>query len=498
MSPTVMCERTIGSPTRADSIPKDREDGTCTGSTIPRNNPSLHTSTQKLLWKLDTRILPLFILLVLCSFLDRTNVGNAKLYHLEADLRMTNAQYNQALTAFYPLYIAGEIPSNLVLKKVTPRIWIGCMASLWGLICMCIGFVHTFAQFVSLRAVLGLAEGGLFPGMVLYLSTVYTRSELALRIGVLYTATSLSSAFGGLLARAVAEIGDRGGLSPWRWIFVIEGLFTMCVGAAVFLILPNSIAAARFLQEDERAVALQRLEGVEHGTGNKEIEEKFAWSEVRRAIFSPQTWLSASAYFGLLTGIYSFGLFLPTILAGIGYTANSAQLWSAIPYSIAACTTLAVAFLSDRLQLRGTMMLCTMPVAIVGYAVIANIGASHPRVKYGMTFLMATGLYSSVPPVLTWLANNSAGHYKRATAAALQLGIANCGGILASFIYPNSEGPRYHRGHTVVLGLLVAGWFAILANVVYCAKVNRDKARGRYDRYGGYGDDREPAFKMVL
>lgn len=139
-----------------------------------------------------------------------------------------------------------------------------------------------------------------------------------------------------------------------------------------------------------------------------------------------------------------------------------------------------------------------MPVAIVGYAVIANIGAGHARVKYGMTFLMATGLYSSVPPLLTWLANNSAGHYKRATAAALQLGLANCGGILASFIYSNSEGPGYHRGHSVVLGLLTAGWFAILANVVYCAKVNKDKARGRYDRYRGYGDDREPAFKMVL
>ncbi|KAH7413925.1 putative MFS transporter [Phaeosphaeria sp. MPI-PUGE-AT-0046c] len=455
-------------------------------------------STRKLLWKLDTRILPLFILLVLCSFLDRTNVGNAKLFHLEADLRMTNAQYNQGLTAFYPLYIVATVPSNLALKRVTPRIWIGLMAFLWGLICMCIGFIHSFAQFVGFRAILGFAEGGLFPGMVLCLSTIYTRSELALRIGVLYTATSLSSAFGGLLARAMAEVGHRGGLSPWRWIFVIEGLFTMTVGVAVFLILPNNLPAATFLREDERAMAVQRLKGIKHGTGNQEMEESISWSEVRRGLISPQTWLSASAYFGLLTGIYSFGLFLPTILAGIGYTANAAQLWSAIPYSVAACTTLGVAFLSDRMKLRGCVMLCTLPVAITGYAVIANIGDDHPKVKYGMTFMMATGIYSSVPPVLTWLANNSAGHYKRATAAALQLAIANCGGILASFIYPSREGPEYHKGHTIVLGLLTASWFCIFANVVYCAKINRDKARGKYEGYIGYGDDREPAFKMVL
>jgi MFS family permease len=169
--------------------------------------------------------LPVFVLLVLCSFLDRTNVGNAKVYKMDKDLKLSGRQWQQGLAAFYPLYIASEIPSNLILKKVTPRIWITLLVFVWGILCMCLGFVHNFNQFIALRALLGLAEGGLFPGMVLYLSTIYTRSELALRIGVLYTSTSLSSGFGGLLARAMAAIGDRGGLTPWRWIFVIDGLF---------------------------------------------------------------------------------------------------------------------------------------------------------------------------------------------------------------------------------------------------------------------------------
>ncbi|KAK3312541.1 major facilitator superfamily domain-containing protein [Apodospora peruviana] len=454
--------------------------------------------TRRLLWRLDRRILPVLILLVLCSFLDRTNVGNAKLYNLEKDLGMTNLQYQQGLAAFYPLYIAAEVPSNLVLKRVTPRIWIAFLTFLWGLLCMCLGFVHNFAQFISLRALLGLAEGGLFPAMVLYLSGIYTRSELALRIGVLYTATSLSGAFGGLLARAMAAIGDRGGLSAWRWIFVIEGLFTFIVAGFTYISLPNDIPSASFLSEDERKVGIRRLSGIEHGTGNTERDEKFSFAEIGRAIFSPQTWLTAAAYFGLLSGIYSFGLFLPTIIKGLGYTANEAQLWSVIPYAVAACTTLAVAFLSDRLKIRGIMMLCTMPVAILGYGLIANIGADHPRVKYGMTFLMATGIYSSVPCVLAWLSNNSAGHYKRATAAALQLAVANCGGILSVFLYPDVEGPVFYKGHTIILGLLVGGWFSILCNVLYCAKINRDKARGGYDKYRGYGDDREPAFRMVM
>lgn len=104
-------------------------------------------------------------------------------------------------------------------------------------------------------------------------------------------------------------------------------------------------------------------------------------------------------------------------------------------------------------------MLFVLVPAIVGYAVIAYIHASHPKAKYGMTFLMATGLYSSVPCVLGWNSNNSAGHYKRATTSALQLAIANCGGFVANFIYPNKDKPNFDRGHLVVLSLLVMAWF---------------------------------------
>jgi MFS family permease len=187
---------------------------------------------------------------------------------------------------------------------------------------------------------------------------------------------------------------------------------------------------------------------------------------------------------------------LPTIIAALGYTANEAQLWSVIPYAVASVVTVIVAVASDHFKARGIVMLFTLPVAIVGYAVIAN--TTNATVKYGMTFLMATGLYSSVPPVLGWLANNSAGHYKRATAAALQLAIANCGGFVTVFVYPKNEGPQYRQGHTVILGLLSGGWFLILCNVLYVAKINRDKARGKHDQYEGYGDDREPGFKLVM
>lgn len=239
------------------------------------------------------------------------------------------------------------------------------------------------------------------------------------------------------------------------------------VAIIAYFLLPNGLGSVKFLSPDERAWALQRLANDKPASNPSEDgdisgAERFKWSEVRRGAFSPQTLLTASAYFGILSGLYSFGLFLPTIIKDLGYTANSAQLWSVIPYAVACVATVIVAFVSDRLKVRGIIMLCTLPIAIIGYAAIANISSSpsHYRTKYGMTFLMATGLYSSVPPVLVWISNNSAGHYKRATATALQLAIANCGGFVTVFVYPKNQGPQYHRGHTIILSLLCYGWFA--------------------------------------
>lgn len=266
--------------------------------------------------------------------------------------------------------------------------------------------------------------------------------------------------------------------------------------------LPNTVDTASFLTPSQRVFASSRL----HkdfpsrlvNTDGSVQHEAFSWSEVRRGLFNISTWLSAFSYFGILAGLYSFGLFLPTIIVELGYTANDAQLWSVIPYAVASVITVCVAIISDRLKLRGVIMLFVLPLAIIGYAVIANISVQHPKVKYGMTFLMATGLYASVPCVLVWNSNNCAGHYKRATTTALQLMIANSGGFVATFIYPNKDKPQFHKGHTVILGLLVFSWFMVLLNVLYCNKVNRDKKSGKYDPYIGCGDDRDPDFVMVL
>ncbi|KAH9869921.1 hypothetical protein J1614_006842 [Plenodomus biglobosus] len=443
------------------------------------------------LFKMDVRILPVLALLFLCSFIDRTNVGNAKILGLQKAIDINDHQYAVGLCVFYATYIASELPSNLVLKKISPKIWLPLLTTVWGILTMCLGFVTSFASFATVRALLGVAEGGLLPGMVLYLSQFYRRDELAVRIGIFYTAASLSGAFGGLLARGLNEIGPAGGLEGFRWIFIVEGLLTALIGLMSAFLLPNSIEASRFLTTHEKEHARLRL-----GEASSE-HERFEWAEVKRGIFNLQVWLSALAYFAILCGLYSFGLFLPTIVNnGFAKDPNQAQLWTVIPYAVAAFFTVIVAVLSDRLALRGPVMLCTLPVAIIGYGVISQ--STTPKVQYAMTFLMATGMYATVPCILSWNSNNSAGHYKRATTSALQLAIANAGGFVASFVYQKKEGPHFHKSHSIMLGLLCAAWVLVAANVAWVWKINKDKADGKYAAWEGKGDDRDPEFKMVL
>lgn len=296
------------------------------------------------------------------------------------------------------------------------------------------------------------ASRNLLTAQVLYLSHFYRRTELALRIGIFYTAASLSGAFGGLLARGLNAIGHRGGLAGWRWILIIEGLITVVIGLLSYFGLPNSIESAGFLSSEQKVHARRRLD--EENTAH----EPFSWEEVKRGVFNVQVWLSALAYFCILCGLYSFGLFLPTIINNLKFASdpNEAQLWTVIPYAVAAVCTVFVAVLSDKLALRGPVMLCSLPIAIIGYGVISQTTNAH--VQYGMTFMMATGMYASVPCILSWNSNNSAGHYKRATTSALQLMIANAGGFVASFVYQKKEAPHFHKSHTIMLGLLCAAW----------------------------------------
>lgn len=276
---------------------------------------------------------------------------------------------------------------------------------------------------------------------------------------------------------------------------------TVLVGIAAIFILPSTVDKASFLTPAERELGIRRLYEGRPMTRNDAGEyivtpEPFSWSVVLRAVVSPMTWLSAIAYCAILTALYTFGLFVPTIIVGLGYSAIRAQLFSVPPYAVAAFLTVLAAWVSDKKKTRGPVMLVFLPLAIAGYALIAN--ATSNQTKYGALFLMAAGLYPAVPPVLVWLSNNFTQHYTRATAIGLQLAIANCGGIIGTFVYDSKQAPAYRQAHTIVMALLCVAWVLIAVKVVLLKYENRQKAAGKREQYRGCGDERDPDFKYII
>ncbi|KAK1235573.1 hypothetical protein PQX77_001194 [Marasmius sp. AFHP31] len=223
--------------------------------------------TRRVLWKLDIHILPPLALLWLANFIDRSNIGNARIAGLEADTHLRGNQFNAILAVFYASYLLIELPSNWVLKRMGANRWLPLIVCAWGVVTTLTGLVHNFAGILAIRIFLGFCEGGLLPGIILYLSTIYKRHELQLRVGIFYASASLSGAFGGLLATAITKMDGVGGLSGWRWIFILEGIATVIIGVGSAFFMPATFASAKFLTEEEKEFASNRFRA-DHSAGS--------------------------------------------------------------------------------------------------------------------------------------------------------------------------------------------------------------------------------------
>ncbi|KAF9230452.1 major facilitator superfamily domain-containing protein [Melanogaster broomeanus] len=183
------------------------------------------------LWrKIDLRLLPIITLMYLLSFMDRGNIGNAKLDGLMTQLNLTGNKYNIALTMYFIPYSLLEFPSNLAIQVIRPSRWLPALVVLWGLCTMLMGFVKTYPQLVGVRVCLGAAEAGLYPGVAYYLTLWYPKYMYQYRFAMFTGAATMAGAFSGLLAFAINFMNGDGGLEGWSWIFVLEGLATVLVG----------------------------------------------------------------------------------------------------------------------------------------------------------------------------------------------------------------------------------------------------------------------------
>jgi len=472
------------------STGSDPEKGAADIGGVGGKSPTEDPALEKVWRKVDLYVVPVAAMFYLLSFLDRTNFGNARVAGLQKDLKMTNKQYSIALTVTYVPYIFAELPSNLLLKAVGPNRLLPVLLTLWGVVTTSQGAVKTYHGLLACRFFLGLLEGGVFPGLVLYLSTFYPRQKLNWRIAAFFSTASISGAFSGILAYGIIHMDGLGHLHGWAWIFILEGLFTILFGISSFFLLPRSPEDCRFLSETERLYVLQQLQKT--GATGEESTDKFTWKEVGLAFMQPQVQMLAVQFFFSGSLIYGLAYFTPSIVQGLGYTAARAQLFSVPPFAAAFVVSMLLAYISDRYRCRGVILFTCGILSAIGFAMY--LGSASFHVKYGSLFFSISGAYSSAPAGATWMANNSAPHTRRATAIAIAFIMTNSGGILVTWLFGTlSPAPLYRKACiTMLIFSLLVSLFAGL-NLWYLTVQNRKKAiirqsKEREDEEPGLGD----------
>ncbi|OJJ45017.1 hypothetical protein ASPZODRAFT_70544 [Penicilliopsis zonata CBS 506.65] len=432
----------------------------------PDDNPShsahaieanvFEINEKALLRKLDRRLLPPVTVLYLLSFLDRTNVGNARLDGMTTDIKMSGDQYLTGLTLFFIGYALFEVPSNLVLKRTTPRIWLPTLTLVWAIVATLQGVVQSYPGYLASRFFLGVAEAGLFPGVVFYLSMWYKRNEQHYRVALFFSAAALAGAFGGILAWGIGHMKDVGGYKGWRWIFILEGLATVVTSATAYLFVYNYPSTAEFLTEAEREFIKFRLKNDSDATR----DENFSWSAVWEAFSDPKVWLYGLGFHTLTLPLYTLALFLPTIIAELGYSDAQAQLLTIPPYVVATVLTITVAVLSERTRLRAPFIVGSAVIACIGYIML--LSQHRAGVSYAGTIFATAGIYPAVAIMVSWPANNVSGQTKRAVANALQISIGMLGAVLGTQLYRTETSPRFFLGHGFALGYMTACIFVTM------------------------------------
>ncbi|KAL6237831.1 hypothetical protein BDW75DRAFT_248305 [Aspergillus navahoensis] len=475
------------------------------------SDPEFPPGMQKrVLRKMDLRLIPMLALLYLLAFLDRGNIGNAKIEGMLDDLNMSGPEYNWCLTVFFFTYVAFELPSNLLLKKLRPSRLLPLLMVAWGIVMTLMGIVQNYHGLLIARLFLGVAEAGLYPGIAYYITLWYPRHLAQYRQAMFFSAASVAGAFSGILAWAIAKMDGVGNYAGWRWIFILEGILTVLVGVVAPFAMYDFPETATFLTEEERKYVIHALRTQTSGqdvwrAGGAGIEEqaRFRTKYVLDALTDWQIYVGLFMYWGITCPLYGISFFLPSIIRDLGYTSSTAQLLTVPIYITAAAVAVAGAWMSDRYKKRSPFILFFMSLIAIGFIIVlASSDRGVPGVVYFGVFVAVVGIYPAFPGNVTWISANLAGDYKRAAGMAMHIGLGNLAGAMASNFYRAQDAPKYVLGHALELGFCVVGIFGVLILRFSYKRINRKRDGIDVSQWDGYEmakmGDRSPLFRYML
>ncbi|KAJ6063909.1 major facilitator superfamily domain-containing protein [Penicillium canescens] len=432
-------------PLQIDDIKTAKDDVENDGQPIMDEN--WQRLSRSVVRKLDMTLIPMVWLLYMFNYLDRNNIASSKLNNIEKDLKLTGDHFNTAvsvLNAGLPLliswcrYMVMQIPSNMILTRVRPSLYIPIWVLVWSCISAATAAVQNFGQLIALRILLGIAEAPFFPGAYYLLSCWYTKKELGLRIAILYSGLVVATAVSGLIAAGVfARLDNARGLAGWKWLYIIEGAISFVLGLIAIVILPDfpeSTTGSQkwLLTEDERIVALERIQADQIAQeSNRSI-----WYGLKLAISDYRTW---AFVFMLICNhaAYGFNYFYPAIVKGFGFGSNTVTLLcTAPPYLLGAILSFVISWSSDRKNERALHIALPMCTAIVGF--IISVSTINGPARYVASLLCGKwiGLFlgcGCAEPDLR----------EKAVATSMINVIAQLGNIMSPYFFRGRDEPRY-------------------------------------------------------
>ncbi|KAL1955920.1 hypothetical protein VTO42DRAFT_7993 [Malbranchea cinnamomea] len=430
---------------------------------------------KRIIRRIDIRLVITLGVLYCVSLMDRGNLSAAVIagMSVELDMNAANSGYSIVSLVFFISYTIFQPPATIVIRRIGPHRFLSAIVLAWGAVMIGFGFVPNWQTMAILRVLLGALEAGFYPGSVYLLSTWFPRYQLQKRNAAFFLIGNSSIAFGGILAYGLMQMNGLGGLSGWRWIFVIEGIVTCLLGIFSYFIIvdfPEDAAKCRnFLNQKEVDFVIATIDRDRSDTETV----PFDFRQYLRCACDTKVWAFSAMFMLTTTNTYALTYFAPIILRNdMGFSTALTLCIGAAPFVAAAIYMFVQAYFSDKWRLRGPIIVFNCAVGILGTALLGYTHNNGSRF-FGL-FLTASASAANCPAILTYQANNIRGQWKRALASATLIGGGAIGGIIGTTVFREQDAPSYIPG---IIACLLAYSLVVLITALLTVKFWRANKR---------------------
>lgn len=421
--------------------------------------------------KVTRRLMPVLIVFYILAYIGRSNLGYAAIT-MNADLGITDAVFGLGAGVFFIGYVVFEVPSNILLDRFGARIWIARILITWGIIIVLTGFVQNVPQLMAARLLLGLAEAGFFPGVILYLSRWYLGRDAAKSVAMFMLAIPFSYMIGAPISGWIIDNVHWLGMPSWRWIFILEGFPSIIGGIVCLFVLPNAVKDVKWLDQEEKEWLRTSLETE---ASLKPVKAKKHLS--KEAFLNPAVWILIFVYFACQMGEYGLAFWTPLIIERIGgnLSATTIGLLTAATYVLGAVTMIWWGRRSDRLRERRWHNIIPFVVCAIVMLVIGNFADSMLAVVF--LGLIVGAVYAMFGPF--WSLQS---YYLTGATAAVGIALINSFGNVAGFVSPYLIGAMSTATGNQFAGFYVIAAIMLVAAAVIFVAINNEKLRAQEDR----------------